>query len=104
MENKDFALFTFTMPNNNSWNGHWSGERDLFNKALRIVSRGKNMYPDLKEGDYYYNFHDGWGANVNVKFVTDKEVKQMTKKSKGFCGYEWMIKSILKNNKILCQD
>ncbi len=104
MEKKNFALFTLTMPNVGSWNGHWSGERDLFNKAVRIVSRGKSLYSDLKEGNHYYDFKDGWGANVNVKFVTDVEARHLTKKSKGFGGYEWMINSILKNNKILWQN
>ncbi len=53
MEKKNFALFTLTMPNVGSQNGHWSGERDLFNKALRIVSRGKNLYPDLNEKSFF---------------------------------------------------
>lgn len=104
METKNFALFKLTMPNVSSWNGRWSAENDLHVKAVRIVLHGKNLYPDLKESEHYYDFKDGWGANVSVKFITDKEAMQWNRKSKGFCGYEWMIDSILKNNKILCQE
>lgn len=101
-ESKDFALFTLSMPNVGSWNGKWSAEGELYTKSVRFISRGKNLYPNLKERGYFYDFGDGWGANVKVSFVMRKEAVAMQRKSKGFCGYEWMIDSILKNDKIKC--
>jgi len=45
-------------------------------------------------------WRDGWGANVAVELIGSVEKKIREKKSAGFCGYEWMIDSILKHGKI----
>jgi hypothetical protein len=99
-QSKNFALFTLTMPNIGSWGGKWTGDGATYTRTKRIISRNKNIYPLCEEGNYYHNFGDGWGANVSVRFVTEREAKQADKKTKGFCGYEWMVDSILKNGKI----
>ncbi|MCP3924506.1 MAG: hypothetical protein GY714_18185 [Desulfobacterales bacterium] len=75
-----------TMPNNNSWNGRWSGDKDKFTKVFTKTDSKKN-----REfiGNYYYNFGDGWGANVEIREALPRE--KVTNK---FCGYNWMITSI----------
>lgn len=92
--NMHFA-FVLSMPNNNSWSGRWSGEDLCYARVKSFSSR------DLKEklaklvGYHYYNFGDGWGAAVTVKVVEADEKKKLLKKSVGFCGYDWMINSLI---------
>jgi len=89
--------FTLRMPNVGSWNGRWSGENNLY---ARIISIGRSNIAIEKakeimaKGYYYYDFGDGWGAAITVKEVDAKEAAKIERKSKGFCGYEWMIRSI----------
>ena len=79
-----------TMPNINSWNGKWSGEEDKYT----ILVQDKLAINYI--GNYYYDFGDGWAANVEIRKAYPKE-----KITNNFCGYEWMIESILKNKKII---
>lgn len=95
--------FTLSMPNNNSWNGRWSGEGRLyvivksFGNAKKTVVR---LIP-LVGKSFYYNFGDGWGASVSVRQVAGREITQLRKKSAGFFGYDWMIDEILQHGRIL---
>jgi hypothetical protein len=96
--------FTLTMPNIGSWNGHWTGEDELFAKCR---SYGKQDTEKIMQGkpqrSWYYNFGDGWGANVDAKIITAKEARTIRNKSHGFCGYDWMIDSIEQNDKIIVE-
>ena len=94
-EKKSRVLFTMSMPRNNSWNGRGSGDDRSYCISKVAFRYGKPVYPNLKEGNYQYDFEDGWVANVNVKFVTPSEAKAAMKKSDGFCGYEWMCDEIM---------
>ena len=96
--------FTLSMPNNNSWNGKWSGENNFYAKVInfgRTKKATKEAEEILENGYYYYNFGDGWGAGVTVKEVNAKEAAQIRRKSQGFCGYDWMIDSIREFGEIL---
>lgn len=97
--------FELSMPNNNSWNGKWSGEDNLHAKVVnlgktkRAEAKGKEI---IENGGYYYNFGDGWGANVSAREVNAKEGNKIRRKTKGFCGYDWMIDSIRFHGDIRC--
>jgi hypothetical protein len=80
-----------TMPNVGSWNGKFTGANTKYtiNVPHRTVSN------DVV-GNYYYNFGDGCGANVEIRQAEYRE-----KVSNKFMGYEWMVESILKNGKII---
>ena len=95
---KSKLLFVLTMPNVGSWNGKWTGASNLYAK----IKDGKS-YPNCKEGNYYYRWDDGWGANVSVERVTAKESHKYSKASRGFCNYDWMIESILHYGEIKTQ-
>ena len=85
--------FTLSMPNNNAWNGKWSGEGNLY--AVVKSYRAKGTVEKLLATDYhYYNFGDGWGAGVSIKEIDAPEARKVRKNSRGFCGYDWMIRSI----------
>lgn len=88
-------LFTLSMPNRGSWNGRWSGEEKIYAKTRTIPDSHK-----IETKSYFYSWGDGWGASVNVQKVTQAEAAKMLRKSSGFCGYEWMIDSIIKCGKI----
>lgn len=51
----------------------WRG--DLYAFSQVAFRRGKPIYPNLKEGSFYYDFGDGWVANVEVRYVTPSESK-----------------------------
>lgn len=94
--------FTLSMPNRGSWNGGWSGAENLYvivKKFSTIKARAKaeNI---LAAGSFYYNFGDGWGASIGVKSVDNKEARRLKTKSAGFCGYDWMVTSILEHGEI----
>jgi hypothetical protein len=92
--------FTLSMPNVGSWNGRWSGEDGIY-----FVSRQNRKKENELDGKYFsYNFGDGWIAGVSCKKMTSQEAKKLSRKSKGFFGYEWMVKSILENDKIICPE
>lgn len=85
------------MPNRGSWNGRWSGENDLYAKILTLSNSkaGKARAQQILAGSpYYYRWDDGWGASIDVKVVEGKESAAIKRKSKGFCGYDWMIDNI----------
>lgn len=88
---KKRVIFELSMPSNNSWNGKWSGEDNTYTVA-RTLSAAK--FDELKPR-YTYNFGDGWVAAVSVR-----EAKPREKATDRFCGYEWMIGSILARNAI----
>ena len=96
--------FELSMPNVGSWNGRWSGEKNYYAKVInfgrtkKAIEKAKAI---LKEGYYRYNFGDGWSAGINVKEVDAKEASKIRRKTKGFCGYDWMVQSIKDNNKII---
>lgn len=97
--------FELTMPGRNSWNGKWSGEDKAY---LHIRNMGLSKKAEARtdelvaNGPYHYNFGDGWRALVRVRKVTAAEAKKSRKRTAGFCGYDWMITSILEHGVIRC--
>ena len=98
--------FELTMPNVGSWNGQWTGASRKYFVTRSYGQKGESakrvmeLLADKKSRSFYYNFGDGWGANVNMELTDAKENKKRQKISAGFSGYEWMIDSILKIGKI----
>jgi hypothetical protein len=94
--------FILTMPNVGSWNGKWSGEGNLYCIVKSFTSKkGKEKAVNvLSKPSYYYRWNDGWCASVAVKKVENAEARTLKRNSKGFCGYDWMIDSIIENGLI----
>ncbi len=97
--------FILSMPNNNSWNGKWSGEGQCY-AVIRSVSSAKKSILKylaiLEKRNFSYNFGDGWRAGIEAYEPTPSQVRKLRKESKGFCGYEWMIATILDYGEIRC--
>lgn len=84
-------MFILSMPNNNSWNGKWTGEGNNYSVAKRLTAKQAARLNDY----YHYNFGDGWSAGITIR-----PAKQREKASGKFCGYNWMIDSILFHGEI----
>lgn len=93
-------VFELTFPNRGSWDGHWSGE-----KTKHVIIMTNNSIPKVTQEkiidkDFWYNFGDGWCACVDVYKVDSREATKLRKANTGFCGYDWMVKSIILNGEI----
>lgn len=95
--------FVLSMPRNNAWNGRWTGESRFFAKVIDIGKSKKalaKVQNVLDIGYFRHSFGDGWVAGVGVSVVDTKEARRIRRESIGFCGYDWMIDSILDIGKI----
>lgn len=91
--------FELTMPSNNSWNGKWTGAEKKYYIIKRLSERSTENL--LANGDYYtHNFGDGWMAAVRVEIIDSKESAKRKKLSSGFCGYDWMVNSLIYSGSI----
>ena len=95
--------FQLSMPNNNSWNGKWTGD-GVFYAKTRTVSEREKANKIAEKGYYSHSFGDGWRAVVHVRKITAAERKKIDKNTRGFCGYEWMIDSIIKWGEIYAEE
>lgn len=97
-------VFTLTMPGCGSWNGKWSGEGKLYAEVRKLGGGKKSKERADKiiaDSPYRYSWSDGWAASIEAKEVSGPELRRINKTKKGFCGYEWMVDSILARGKIL---
>ena len=85
-------VFELRMPNVGSWDGKWSGEGNYFAVVKKV---GKKKEEELDGKRFIYDFGDGWTVLIYVRKVSVSEGNRLRKKSKGFCGYEWMVRSII---------
>ena len=97
--------FRLYMPGVKSWNGRWSGEGKDYVKVVTLrgkagETKGQQL---MSHGSYHYDFGDGWRARVDVEEVGSAGAARLRRKSAGFCGYDWMVDSIVKNGRIEVQ-
>ena len=88
--------FELSMPNKGSWDGKWSREGQLFVRTRRERDVPKEYW----NKSFFYRWDDGWTACVTTTRVSCAEAKKLDRKSKGFCGYDWMIASIIRHGAI----
>ncbi len=95
-------LFQLTMPGVGSWNGKWSGVDNFYGKVKNIgrskeaEAKGQSL---LSNSPYSYSWSDGWRASIQVIRLDAKEAARLRrvirKRDNGFCGYDWMVDSLL---------
>jgi hypothetical protein len=96
--------FELSMPGVGSWNGRWSGEGRAY---VKLVSLGRSQKAIAREvsiiadAPYFYAFGDGWAASISARAVDARETRELRKKSRGFCGYDWMVDEIVQHGRIL---
>jgi len=60
--------FESTMPNVGSWNGQWTGQSSKYYRHRNVSKQeAEKILADKERNSWYYNFGDGWGANVSVE-------------------------------------
>lgn len=93
--------FELSMPHVASWNGRWSGEKDVhvIMKSSREI--GEKRCDELDGKSFFYRWDDGWCACVSCRIIDGDEGEFLRRVNRGFCGYDWMVKSIIKNNEIV---
>lgn len=97
-----FLSFELTMPQRGSTDGKWGGDnrRHIIINNLTFFTVWKILKGDSTK-DFLYNFGDGWLAQVKVtKLDSTKKIPRST----NFCGYAWMIDSIITNGYIKATD
>ena len=90
------------MPGCNSRNGRWSGQDKLYCLVRSFTGKkGELKAKAISDHGYFtYNFGDGWRAGIRVAIVDPVQAKRLRKASQGFCGYEWMVESIINDGTI----
>lgn len=96
-------VFELSMPQRGSWNGGWSAERDYFAivksfKSQKAIRRAQEI---MSQSPYHYSWSDGWGARVSVREIDAREAAGARRRSRGFCGYDWMVRTICDYGQIL---
>jgi len=94
--------FILSMPGRSSWNGRWSGEDRCYaiTKVFKSKAQIEKAREILQRGYYSYGWSDGWRAGIQVKDLSQVEATKLRRKSAGFCGYDWMVDSILRHGAI----
>lgn len=87
--------FELTMPNRGSWNGRWSGERDVHVIIKSDRQIGKKRIQELDGESFTYRWDDGWTARVSCRVIDAADSRRLRKQNRGFCGYDWMVRSII---------
>ena len=99
-----YVAYILTMPNKGSWDGKWTGEKDLHVRIRKINeaawAKGVTKEPELVGKSFIHDFGDGWTAQIEVREVSYKEANQLKKRSVGFSSYDWMIASLIKYGNI----
>lgn len=84
-------VFELTMPHVGSWNGKWTGADKTYVRTMREQTVPKALW----DKDFYYRWDDGWEACVSVRRMPVNEARKLERRSDGFRGYDWMIRSIV---------
>jgi hypothetical protein len=93
--------FTLSMPGCPSWNGKWYGEGRKYATIRSFVGKEsiKTAVKILEHGRYHYSWDDGWCAGIDVHELNSNQARKLRLQSSGFCGYDWMVDSIIKYGK-----
>ena len=94
-------VFEFDFVRVGSWDGKWSGEGKVFARVLDLSSaEAEKIVADDSLVVFLYDFGDGWTGRVRAHAEDDVRAALYETQSEGFCGYDWMIASIMSKGKI----
>ena len=85
--------FRLSMPSAASWDGRWSGSGRRYAVIRTMTAQlASRLLNGADSASWTYSFNDGWVAQVTAREISKG---QRVEKSDGFCGYDWMVESIL---------
>lgn len=96
------VIFELTMPHAASWNNKWSGSESghyIFKEYPPVAFEKK--WKDKVIGEWYYRWDDGWEAKIKSRVISVEESRKLKRANSGFCGYNWMVDSILAAGRIM---
>lgn len=100
-----YICFRLTVPKVRIRNGNFKGNDNIYAKVINFYRYSKEQMEQarkiLKKKHYHSWWNDGWKISVSVMKVNAKEARKIKRESYGFCGYDWMIDSIILSQKIL---
>lgn len=88
------VAFTLTMPSRRTWNSAWSGDGKNYTIVREV---GDTFAAEIDGRSWSYSWNDGWRASVIAHIVP---IGASLAKSDGFCGYDWMVDSVIRYGKI----
>ena len=94
-------LFTLSMPGRNTWNGRWSGDERRHTIVRKLTPK---LEAALDGQKFRYSWPDGWMACITVEKIDGVRSRKERRLSNGFCGYEWMVNSIIQHGVIKAGD
>lgn len=94
------VVFELTMPGKGSWNGKWSCEGENFTRQYDEREVPKKLWGTKN----YYRWDDGWEACVSVQRMPIADARKIVRHSNGFCGYDWMIRTLIKDGYIHTEE
>jgi hypothetical protein len=86
--------FKLAMPNRGSWDNRWSGESRNY---TLVKDFDDELALQLDGRSWSYSWPDGWRAEISARLVHEAATQPP---SHGFHGYDWMVESILRYDKI----
>lgn len=90
--------FRLTMPRVGSWNGRWGGENRCYSIVKSLLEADViRLFGESDKRRWHHAWDDGWAADVRARVM---EKGERAPKSDGFCGYDWMVDSILEHGTI----
>lgn len=91
--------FKLSMPHAGSWNRQWSSAGRNFTVTRRMSELSASRLGIPRS--WRHAWDDGWCAAIDARVMGKGE---RSEKSHGFCGYEWMVDSIIRCGKIQYSD
>ena len=93
-----YLIFELSIPGRASWNGRWSGEETVY-AIVKPIGRSRSARAKadelLSKRYFSHSWSDGWRASITVTETDGCGARKMRKRSKGFCGYDWMVTEII---------
>ena len=86
--------FRLNMTSIPTWNESWSGEKKNLTIVRTLTSEKLKSLGITEDSlsSWTYSWSDGWRARVDATILPKGK---RAAKSDGFCGYDWMVQSII---------
>ena len=95
--------FTFQMLRKDKFDTNYE-QNDIYHQVATVGMKQEDLDWGTKittRSPFFYDFEDGYRAKIEVQEISGNEANRISKGSNRFGGCNWMIKSIIKNARIV---